>query len=195
MHEIDSRRNIPLRFLGIGLKDVLVTSSLPKTAFSPLNLATASLTGSCLNLFGRDAMVNGTVISLNGFQVRIITECTALYCIVLFSAFLLAISASFRARLTGLVIGAAFLGSANILRIVTVTAVGARNPRLFAVLHVYLGQVMMVVLVCAACLAWLRWTTAVQGCNPPLGFLVRFVGWPHPVHSLAPSSPGVCGAP
>ena len=172
----DSSLGMPLRFMGIGLLAIVVISSFPNAVFLPLNRTTAYLSGSCLNLFGMDAKVDGTVISLNGFQVQIITECTALYCIVLFSAFLLAIPASFRARLAGLVIGAAYLVCANILRIVAVTAVGAVNPRLFQILHVYLGQVMMVVLVCTACLVWLRWTTAVRGNDQPLGFLIRFVG-------------------
>jgi len=172
----DSSLITPLRFLGIGLLVIVVLSFFPDEVFSPLNRATAYLSGSCLTFFGMDAKVAGTVISLNGFRVEIITECTALYCIVLFSAFLLAIPASFRARLAGLVIGAAFLICANALRIIAVTAVGAGNPSLFEVLHVYLGQIMMVVMVCAACLAWLRWASAVRAGDSPLGFLVRFVG-------------------
>jgi exosortase H (IPTLxxWG-CTERM-specific) len=146
----------PLRFLGICTLFLVLANWLPDSVFSPLNRATASLSGECLALFGKKAVVAGDMVSLNGFRVLIVTECTALYSVMLFSALLLAAPATLKARLAGLAAGAALLGSVNILRIAAVVAVGSVNPALFEIVHVYLGQVVMMLTVVAAALVWLR---------------------------------------
>lgn len=164
----------PVRFALVCSILLAVVALVPDCCFDPLNHATACLAGMCLALFGGHANVSGDLISLDGFQVRIITECTALYSILVFGSFLISVSASFKARLVGLAFGAAFLSCVNLLRIAAVVGVGASRPVLFEIFHVYLGQVVMVVMVIAACLAWL------QNLNPQrlrlgtFNFLVRF---------------------
>jgi exosortase H (IPTLxxWG-CTERM-specific) len=113
--------------------------SLPGSWSEPLNRVTASLSCACIALFGGHAQVAGDLISLDGFRVRIITECTSLYSVLLFAAFLLAVPAALNQRLAGLAAGATLLTCANTLRIAAVTVVGARRPALFEILHVYLG--------------------------------------------------------
>ena len=147
---------------------------VPGHIFDPLNSVTASLSGLCIGLFGGHTAVSNDMISLNGFRVRIITECTALYPVVLFSAFLLSVPASLKSRLSGLAAGAAFLSSVNILRIAAVTAVGASRPVLFEIFHVYLGQVVMVIMVIAACLAWLHLIQPQRPHFNSVTFLIRF---------------------
>jgi exosortase H (IPTLxxWG-CTERM-specific) len=129
---------------------------LPDSIFAPLNCATAFLSGECLALFGKKAVVSGDSILMDGFRVLIVPECTAFYSLVLYCAFLLSVPASVKARMGGMLAGAAFLCSVNILRIAAVTAVGAGRPALFEIFHVYLGQVVMVIMIIAACLAWLH---------------------------------------
>jgi len=156
----------PVRFLGLGLLLIVMINWMPDAAFAPLNHATASLSGSCLTLFGGDAEVAGDMISLNGFRVRIVTECTALYGAALFCAFMFSVQASLKARLTGFLIVPAVLAIADSVRIAAITAVGALRPDLFEIFHAYVGQLVMTLLVLAAALAWHRLgaeTTAAHG--------------------------------
>lgn len=129
--------------------------SIPDAFLAPLNRVTASLSALCIELFGRHAELSGDVISLDGFRVRIVTECTPLYVLVLYGAFVLSVPASWPSRLAGFLSGAASLASVNVLRIAAVTVVGARSPVMFEILHVYLGQVIMILMVIALCLSWL----------------------------------------
>lgn len=149
----------PARFLGICGLFFVLAHWLPDSFFAPLNRVTAYLSGECLALLGKRAEVSGDIVSLNGFRVWIITECTPLYCIMLFGAFVFAAQASIKARVAGLLAGGAFLCSADILRVAVVTMSGSAYPALFEAVHVYLSQVAMIGLVIAASLAWLRWAS------------------------------------
>lgn len=56
--------------------------------------------------------------------------------------------------------------------------VSQHNPRLFWIVHVYLGQVFTMLLVAMACILWMKWVNAdsVSGpINRAGGFLARFV--------------------
>ena len=149
----------PLYFLGICVLSFVSIIGLPDSVFVPLNHVVASLSGLCIGLFGRPSVVAGDIITLNGFRVQIITECTGVYCMVLFGAFVVSVPSSLKSRLTGLLLGVSFLGTVNILRIAFVTMVGAGYPGLFEGVHVYLGQVVMLLLTVAVSLAWKRWAT------------------------------------
>ena len=165
----------PVRFIGVCVLSFILIGSLPESFFAPLNHATTSLAGSCIGFFGGHALVSEDMISMDGFRVRIITECTSLYSVVLFSAFLLSVPASLKARLAGMAAGAAILSCFNILRIAAVTAVGASRPALFEIFHVYLGQVVMIIMVIAACLAWLHLIQPRKPKFKAVTFLIRFV--------------------
>jgi exosortase/archaeosortase family protein len=95
---------------------------------------------------------------------------------MLYSAFVLAFPAKIKAKLTGIIWGIPFLSVANVVRIALVTAIGAWRPSLFEYAHVYLMQVIMVMLVCVTCLIWLRWATAIPTTrNLLFEFLIRFL--------------------
>jgi exosortase H (IPTLxxWG-CTERM-specific) len=148
----------PIRFIGVCIMSFVLIVWLPESVFAPLNQATAHLAGLCLALFGEHPETAGNIISLHGFPVRIITECTALYSMVLFGAFLFSAQASLKARVVGLLFGGSFLTVANIFRIALITMTGAKYPNLFEIFHIYLGQIVMMLLVIGSSLAWLRWS-------------------------------------
>ncbi len=138
---------------------------------TPLCTATAVQVGALLSLAGGAPQVQGDLITLSGFTVRIVTECTPLYACLLYCSFVLAQPASWQRTLTGLLLGVAVITAANLLRITLVTAAGSVvAPILFDILHVYLGQVAMLMLVVAAALSWLRWSA---GAPAPFPFLLR----------------------
>ncbi|KAF0219903.1 MAG: hypothetical protein FD174_1627 [Geobacteraceae bacterium] len=170
MAEGNALPSVGVRFALLCLLLYAVAVVLPDSFYAPLNRATASLAAWCIGLFGGHADVAGEIISLNGFRVRIIDECTAVYSIVVFGAFVASTPASLRARLAGLSLGAALLCSANIVRIAAVTIVGAKIPWLFELFHIYLGQIVMLILVIATALIWLRWNAAAAD---PFPFVLR----------------------
>jgi len=141
---------------------------------APLNRSTARMCGMLLSWFGSTPHVRGDVITLSGFSVRIVTECTPLYPILLYASFISAWPASRQRTLSGLIIGGAILTIANTLRIALVTTVGLNIPWLFDIAHVYLGQVAMLMLVFSAALGWLRWSEQAPAALP---FVIRATAW------------------
>ena len=138
---------------------------------APLCRATAVQVGALLSLAGGMPHVRGDLITLSGFTVRIVTECTPLYACLLYCAFVLAQPSSWQRTLAGLLLGVAVIAAANLLRITLVTVAGTVvAPILFDILHVYLGQVAMLILVVAAALFWLRWSSDAPA---QLSFLLR----------------------
>jgi exosortase/archaeosortase family protein len=140
----------------------------------PLNTAVAMLSGQLLALCGYAPLMAGDLITVAGFSVRIVLECTAIHPMLIYAAFVLAHPASLRRTAAGLVAGSSLLFSVNIARIALVTLVGARWPLFFELLHVYLGQVVMLLLVLAAALLWQRCGS--EGRNP-LPFVLRALLW------------------
>ncbi len=73
-------------------------------------------------------------------------------------------------------IPALYLG--NLARLVGIAFISRHDGRLFAVVHVYLGQVFTLFLVVLACLAWMRWVDRKQSTRSPSFksalFLARF---------------------
>lgn len=128
---------------------------------TPLCRATAAQVGALLSLAGFAPLVQGAQIALIGFAVRIVTECTPLYACLLYGAFVLAQPSSPGRTLVGLFMGVLAITAVNLLRISFVTAAGPLVSRfVFDVLHIYLGQVAMLMLVLAAAQFWLRWSAA-----------------------------------
>jgi len=150
----------PLYFLGICILSFVLIIWLPDSLFAPLNRTTAYLAGLCLNLFGRQPVVAGDIIFLSGFRVQIITECTALYCMVLYGSFVMSAPVALLSRLKGLLTGISFLFTVNTLRIAVVVMVGAVYPGLFEIVHVYLMQVVMLLMVVGLAMAWWSWETS-----------------------------------
>ncbi|MGD8386073.1 MAG: exosortase H [Desulfobacteraceae bacterium] len=147
---------------------------LPDRFFEPINGYTAAMTAFLLALSGFQPVLNGVFLSLDGFSAKIITECSAVMVLILFCAFVLAYPAAPRQKAMGLFFGVPLLLSANFIRLVIVYLTGRHFPALFEYVHIYLGQMFMIVMVFAACLLWLRYTARPEGENAPLAFLIRF---------------------
>jgi len=142
---------------------------------APLCRATAAQVGALLVLAGLAPQVHGDLVTLSGFNVRIVTECTPLYPFLLYGALVLAQPSSLVRTLAGLLLGALVITAANDLRISLVTAAGtAVSLALFDICHVYLGQVAMLLLVLGGALVWLRWSADGPA---PFPFLLRAGLW------------------
>lgn len=137
----------------------------------PICRATAVQVGALLRLGGLSPLVQDGLIAIPGFTVRIVPECTPLHACLLYGAFVLTQPASPGRTVVGLCGGSMVLTAANLLRISLITAAGpAVSPLVFEILHVYLGQVAMLLLVVATALFWLRWSADSAS---PFPFLLR----------------------
>ena len=152
-----------------------LAASMPETAFRGLNLHTAGMAALCLDAFGCPAQREGLTLTRGGFAVTVVTECSVLQMALLFFSFVASSPATVRDKLAGLALGVAFLHAANVLRIAAVFAAGLRGPVAFGICHVYLGQVVMILVVCAVCLVWLGSMQSAAGPDTPLRFSTRFL--------------------
>lgn len=117
--------------------------------------ATATQAGGALALAGVPAAVQGSLLCVGGSAVRIVPECTPLYPLLLYAAFVLANPATPGRTVAGLAAGAAVIGAANLARIsLLALAASWLSAPFFEVLHVYLGQVAMLLLVVGCALLW-----------------------------------------
>lgn len=145
-----------LLFCGISYT---LVNYLPPTAFiGPMNTYTASLTGILLSALGVDAAVRGVNITTAGFSVKIITECSAIFVIILFSGFVLAYPSDLRHKALGLALGIPSLFVFNLTRLAFIVIVGMHSRFWFEIAHVYIGQIVMILMVLIVCMIWLRET-------------------------------------
>jgi len=131
---------------------MIVYCLLPDQAFLPLNKLTAVTAGSLLAFFGNQAVVRGTVISLESFTVEVITECSVLFPATLYASFVLTHPLCGSQKISGLFWGLMSVFCFNAARIALVAWCGFAYPGAFVYLHVYFGQVLLMLFVIAACL-------------------------------------------
>jgi len=153
----------------------LLTSVWLETGLMPLTRVVAQMCAWLLAQSGVAPLLHGDLITLNNFTVRIVLECTALHPMLIYSAFVLAQPGTVESTLAGLLAGCGMLFTVNILRIAAVTVVGARWPLFFEISHVYLGQIIMLLLVVVAAQVWLYISRS--DADNPLPFLLRAALW------------------
>ncbi len=120
----------------------------------PLNRQIARLAGAAMTVFGADAVVTGAVVRARGFAVEIKNNCNAIYELGLFTAAVWAYPASVGAKMAGTLVGALVLNLVNLLRVVSLLALGIFARDWFDAVHLYVWQALFfaVVTVC-----WFGW--------------------------------------
>ena len=147
------------------------------STFEPINNYTAAVMGFSLRALGIEPSVQGVFVSAGGFGVEIITECSPIYMLILFSSFVLAYPTTLKKKAIGLLFGIPFLFAMNTLRLVVGFIAGMWRPDLFEYVHVYLWQTIIIILVFISCLVWLHYMVMVTTRNEPMAFLVRFIAF------------------
>lgn len=126
--------------------------------FRLAEVGTAEIVYRILGLFADDVRIGGeTIVSLSGFSVTIIEECTGIYEALILAAALLAYPTVWRHTLVGFALGMPLIYAMNVLRIAVLLVVGGHSEAWFDFMHVYFWQVTMIAMVAAAWLAWLWW--------------------------------------
>jgi len=126
---------------------------------APLNRHFAWITVQLLQLVGIHITASGPMVALRSFVVEIRSNCNAIYEVGLYAAAVWAYPASWRRRLLGTLAGALVLYVVNVLRIMTLLAVGWMQPTWFEVTHLYVWQMLylLVVIIC-----WSVWLSRIR---------------------------------
>jgi exosortase H (IPTLxxWG-CTERM-specific) len=154
-----------------------VASLAPPEYLDPLNRVTARMVGALPGFFAGPLAVSGPFVTVGNFTVRIIPECTPLFVLILYVSFVLAYPASWKQRGWGLLLGIPSLVLGNLLRLAFLLFLGIRFPGLFEPGHVYLGQFIMILLVCLVSVSWVRWIHEPYETHGLLAFFMRFLAF------------------
>jgi exosortase/archaeosortase family protein len=147
---------------------------LPVSVYTPLNRMTANLTSMLLGVFGLPITARGEYIFTGGLTVWVVPECTPVFIILIFTAFLFSFPATPADRIKGLFAGVSFLIAANIIRLSMAIALGAAKPSWFNYVHAYIGQIWSILIVLAACYVWVRWCDKTRKYGVTGWFLIKF---------------------
>ena len=142
----DSVRTIGLFVLvlvGLELVYVFTNQSAPMVT---LTQATAQIVTWMLGLAGELVRVDGTVIYSPQFNMRIVSECTAITPIIVLAAATVAVPAPVGSKLRGIILGASVLHLVNLVRIISLYYLGVMWPDMVEFVHLVLWQAVLVVL-------------------------------------------------
>ena len=148
-----------LRFSAYAILAFLLLYALDDQVVVPFTRRIAWLTQKLLRGVGVQAWVSGASVGIPGFAVEIKNNCNAIYEIGLYAAAVFAYPAPLRQRLAGLLLGAIALYVINLLRVVSLLALGRYWPGGFQAAHLYVWQALFLAVVAAL---WLTWVSRVR---------------------------------
>ena len=99
--------------------------------------------GGLIALFGGQAWVQGNVLTIPGFSVRILDLCNGVEATLLLWTAMLAFPAPWRYRLWGLLIGLLGVQALNLARIISLVYLGVWNPAWFYWVHWYVWDALI----------------------------------------------------
>jgi exosortase H (IPTLxxWG-CTERM-specific) len=170
-----------LRFLLVAGLFFILLETAPPTFYHLSNRFNTLLTARLMNLVNIRPVINDTLLTLDGFTVNVIGECSALFLLALLTSFILAYPAAWRQKAAGLLICLPMVMVVNIARIALVFYIGSQYRPLFTPLHLYFGQVLMIVAVLGVVQVWLRRLSTRDEIGSCLGFPLRFVLFTSPL--------------
>jgi archaeosortase B (VPXXXP-CTERM-specific) len=126
--------------------------------FRAVNVANGAACAAVLRLCGVPATQSGTTVDVGagGGGMEIISECSAIYVLILFTAAVLAFPTTWRARARGLALGLPLLLAINVVRLVTLGLIVRYRPAWLPLFHEYLWQVFFVIVVVVLYLVWIE---------------------------------------
>ena len=125
-------------------------------SLSVLKNITASILGALFALGGATVAIHEATVSINGFGLEIIDECTAVFSSIVYSACILAYPTALKNKGIGIALGVPSLYAINIFRLSILALVGIYHPNMFEFVHVYLWQASFIIFVVVIFLLWLR---------------------------------------
>ena len=148
-----------LRFSCYTILAFVLLSAMYDRVVVPLTRCIAWLTHTLLRATGAQSWVSGATVGIPGFAVEIRNNCNAIYEIGLYAAAVLAYPAPLTQRLLGTLLGAGVLYIVNLIRILSLLALGRYWPWGFQAAHVYVWQGLFLAIVTAC---WFGWVSRVR---------------------------------
>lgn len=130
--------------------------------YNPVTALIASQAAWLLKILGLKVHASGITISGEGFSVKILANCNAIFEIMLFLSAVIAFPALMKEKLIGGAVGIAFIYLLNLLRVVLLFLVGVYSPQFFEETHIYVTQSLFIVMVAIFWLFWAgKWVRSV----------------------------------
>lgn len=121
---------------------------------------TAHICAGLLDVAYDDVAVADRFLTLRGFSVEIIEECTGIFEMLIFLAALLSYPAAWKSKLWGVLLGLPALYLFNVVRIVVLVVVGVYYRSLFDFMHLYFWQATLILMITTV---WVLWILVVVG--------------------------------
>jgi exosortase H (IPTLxxWG-CTERM-specific) len=121
----------------------------------PFTVGLTRLSGTILNLAGQETVTSGTMIRSPGFAVNIRNGCNGVEAVILLIAAMAAYPMAWRRRLLGIGVGFLVIQGFNLVRIASLFLIGRYHPDLFAIFHVAVWQIVMVLLSLGVFVYWI----------------------------------------
>jgi len=126
-----------------------------KQYLASFDIFTSYVIANLIQLTGLSAIRYGNTIQLAHSSWIIVSECTALSIMVVFSSFVFVYPASIKSKGLALVAGLPFIFAANILRLLCMAWIDFLKPQYSEFFHDYLWQVAFIVMVVFMWLVWI----------------------------------------
>lgn len=120
-----------------------------------LNRHVGWLAGAILSALGAPVASRGAMVSVGSFAVEIKNNCNAIYEAGLFAAAVWAYPAPVRAKAVGTLIGVSVLYLVNLVRVLSLLAIGVLAPGWFDVAHLYIWQALFFAVVAGCWFGWI----------------------------------------
>jgi exosortase/archaeosortase family protein len=108
-----------------------------------------------IRAFGTPVSLDGVAVHVPNFTVLIRNNCNAAYEMGLYAAATLAYPAPATRRTTGILFAVIVLYVVNLIRVLSLVYTGYLLPRFFEAAHVYVWQVLFLLVVAALWLSWI----------------------------------------
>jgi exosortase H (IPTLxxWG-CTERM-specific) len=126
-----------------------------RAVVEPFTVGLTRLSAAILNVAGQETVTSGTIIRSPGFAVNIRNGCNGIEAVILLIAAMAAYPMPWRRRLLGIGAGFLVIQGFNLLRIASLFMIGRYYPDLFAIFHVAVWQVVMVLLSLGVFIYWI----------------------------------------
>ena len=103
---------------------------------------------------GEESVVEGSLILSENFRVRVIEGCTGTEGMLLLVAAIWAFRMGIRKKILGSLVGCFIIYLANLIRIVALYYCLKYQPKVFEIVHIYIGQILLIFIALLFFILW-----------------------------------------
>jgi exosortase/archaeosortase family protein len=158
--QLRQHRNTVRFCLKLGVYSVIAFSALyalQDQVVQPFTRGIAWVTYALMRAVDTPVTLDGVTVRVPNFGVIIQNNCNAVYEMGLFAAAALAYPAPARRRIAGILFAVSVLYVVNLIRVLSLLYTGYLFPGFFEAAHVYVWQVLFLVVLGALWLGWISW--------------------------------------